>query len=407
MRKFLFQDFTNRKMKIGIFYPHPLHGSLGSIRRVKEIAKRLKDFFEAEIILYSPYESTTISLDGLIVKPILKLYYLSELAYMLSQKIYYGKFLSKFFLTKILIGLNPGFVEKFIKILRKDQISVLQVEHDFSVPLCVKVGKRLKIPVIADIHNITPEELVSTGIIKKDDETYQELQKILNNFLNELDMVCVVSEYMAEYVKRNFSSVDKNKIVVVSHGASLKSSTCLEEASKKVVFSGTVTCREHVDLLVKSIPYISKSIFNVEFYITRKGNEIKKVKKLAKKLNVKINWFWFSSERKFFEFLSSASIGILTSKNDEARRLGTPIKLFDYMSVGLPIIANDIGGWSKIVEEENVGILAKDNPQNFASAIKMLLENENLRTNMSQNALKAVKEKYDWNKTIKTLIKGL
>ena len=94
---------------------------------------------------------------------------------------------------------------------------------------------------------------------------------------------------------------------------------------------------------------------------------------------------------------------MLPSSNDEARRLGTPIKLFDYMSAGLPIVANDVGSWSEIIEKERIGILTKDDPDEFGAAIKLLLEDTDLRVRMGINAFKAAEEKYTWDKSIEPL----
>ena len=104
-------------------------------------------------------------------------------------------------------------------------------------------------------------------------------------------------------------------------------------------------------------------------------------------------------------FLSSCHIGVLPSSDDIARRMGTPAKLFNYMSVGLPIVASKIGDWANIIEDEKIGLLVqKNDPVDFAKAITCLLDNECLRENMSNNAFNAILQKYNWKKSAEKLM---
>jgi glycosyltransferase involved in cell wall biosynthesis len=405
---FMVKIVDKMKKRIGIFFPHPLNGSLGSIRRVIEIAKQLKTQLETQVIIYSPYESLTKEYVGVITKTIPSIaseLHLSGAAYSLSRMVYYSKFFSRSLLPLMLTEISKTIVDAMVELMRKDQISFLQVEHDFSLPLCLDVGKRLGIPVIADVHNITPEELVSAGVVAYNDNTYTKLQKLLSDVFGEVDLICVVNDYMSDYIVREYK-LAKEKIIVVSPGAHLKNFRASFPNIKKVVFAGTVTYRENVELFVKSIPLITQEQPYVNFYITKKGDQINNISRLAKNFNAKINWFWHPSEDTFFDFLSSASIGILTSKNDEARRLGTPIKLLDYMSVGLPIVANDIGGWTKIITDEKLGVLTMNDPQDFATAIIGILKDDQMQNIYSNNAKKAIEEKFNWNKTTEPLIRA-
>jgi glycosyltransferase involved in cell wall biosynthesis len=55
-----------------------------------------------------------------------------------------------------------------------------------------------------------------------------------------------------------------------------------------------------------------------------------------------------------------------------------PQKLYDYLSVGLPIVANEIGAWTKIIKENRVGIVTDNNPKAFAHGILEFLQNPEL-----------------------------
>ena len=84
--------------------------------------------------------------------------------------------------------------------------------------------------------------------------------------------------------------------------------------------------------------------------------------------------------------------------------MGTPVKLFDYLSAGLPVVANDVSAWTKIITDNNVGIVTPDNPDSFANAIIELLENQPFREKCRSNALNLIKREYNWKNSAKKLL---
>ena len=396
-------------MSIAIIFPHPLSGSLGSFRRVKEIAISVSAKMDVKVNIYTPYERKTSALTSmLIVKPIprfMSVFGLGDIAYGLSKKLYYHRLFSRKLLIKSIDMSKFLLYEKLRDLLRQDKVAVIQAEHDVTLPLALKLGRELGVPVTADLHNISAEELVAAGILRSGDEFYVELQNYMRRWLSDVDSICVVSEQMKQYVKSEYN-LPNSKILVVPPGGKLRRvRTHVSLRNNRVVFMGTISYREHVDLYVKSIPFVQKGAENVKFYATRRGEDLGGLKRLCRKLDVPMNWFWFPSEEDLHRFLCDCSVGVLPSSNDRARILGTPIKLLDYMSMGLPVVANRIYGWSRIIEEEEIGILTDDDPEDFASAILELLHDKDLRAKMSNNALNAVKEKYSWEKTVEPLVK--
>lgn len=82
----------------------------------------------------------------------------------------------------------------------------------------------------------------------------------------------------------------------------------------------------------------------------------------------------------------------------------TPNKLFEYMSVGLPIVGSDIPSWKDILNKCGITV-DPTNPEKIGKAIQYLLERPKLREEMSNNGYKMVLEKYTWNKEAKKLFR--
>ena len=74
-----------------------------------------------------------------------------------------------------------------------------------------------------------------------------------------------------------------------------------------------------------------------------------------------------------------------------------PSKLFDYLSVGLPVVANDVGGWTDIVKENRVGRITSDDPKEFAQAIIDLLDNPQEIAEYGRRAMRLIRTKYNWD----------
>lgn len=75
-----------------------------------------------------------------------------------------------------------------------------------------------------------------------------------------------------------------------------------------------------------------------------------------------------------------------------------PIKLFEFMAAGLPVIASDFPLWKTIVEENGCGICVDpENVHEVKDACKLLLEDTALGKEMGISGRNAVVQKYNWN----------
>jgi glycosyltransferase involved in cell wall biosynthesis len=83
-----------------------------------------------------------------------------------------------------------------------------------------------------------------------------------------------------------------------------------------------------------------------------------------------------------------------------------PIKMLEYMSNGLAVIATDAIEFCKeVIETEHCGVLANPlNVEEIAAALKNLKENPQIASQMSENGRKAVAERYNWQTQERLLI---
>jgi glycosyltransferase involved in cell wall biosynthesis len=399
-------------MKVAIVLMHPFSESMGSIVRVRELALSLGKA-GVEVYIINPYErSFDIAENVHVISSASRFFQstgLSKQFYLLSRYLYYNRIYPYLYstLSEQIKRLLPRVMYGIADFCIKQRIDIIQVEQDASVPLGIALKEMTSLPLIVDIHNITSEELVASGSMKRDSEEFDKMQDSAARGFSEADHLVVVSEQMQKYVVSNYNVSSNFVTVVPPGGRPTVSTTDLLKRVKpfKIVYGGLVATREHIDLFVRSMPLVKDQEPSVRFFITKKGEGLSKIRKLSKELNVKPDFYWYDDYDKANMFISSCHLGILCSSNDLARQMGTPAKLFTYMSAGLPIIANKVEGWSRIIEEEQVGLLTDNSPEDFARAINELLANEDLQRRFSENALYAVTKKYNWDRSCESLEK--
>lgn len=75
-----------------------------------------------------------------------------------------------------------------------------------------------------------------------------------------------------------------------------------------------------------------------------------------------------------------------------------PIKLFEYMAAGIPVIASDFPYWKKIILENQCGVVVNPlSPQEIASAVDELVMNKDLANALGHNGRRAVMDKFNWS----------
>jgi hypothetical protein len=82
-----------------------------------------------------------------------------------------------------------------------------------------------------------------------------------------------------------------------------------------------------------------------------------------------------------------------------------PVKLFEYMAAGLPVIATDVPRWRALLEEHGCGIcVPHDSPQRLAVAIGELLDDDARAREMGARGRRAVETDYSWGSQAAALL---
>jgi glycosyltransferase involved in cell wall biosynthesis len=96
--------------------------------------------------------------------------------------------------------------------------------------------------------------------------------------------------------------------------------------------------------------------------------------------------------------LAAASVALLPLPDEPVARLFTsPLKLFDYMAAGVPIVASDLPALREVLRhEENALLACPDDPDAFAAAVRRLFVDPALAARLGRQARTDV-EAYSWD----------
>lgn len=97
------------------------------------------------------------------------------------------------------------------------------------------------------------------------------------------------------------------------------------------------------------------------------------------------------------EELRRATIGVIPLQPHPNYVISTPNKLFEYMALGLPVVASDFPPIREIVEGENVGACVDaTKPESIAAGIDWLLERASELPQIGFRARRLAEDRYSW-----------
>jgi hypothetical protein len=109
---------------------------------------------------------------------------------------------------------------------------------------------------------------------------------------------------------------------------------------------------------------------------------------------------WLTVERRAFqelpEILSVTNVAVLPLRINPYNDLAVPLKLFDYMSFGRPVVATACRDIAALVNELEAGLIVDDTADGIAQGIMRLLEDPGLATRLGQNGYQAIQTAHAW-----------
>ncbi|MFA6393952.1 MAG: glycosyltransferase family 4 protein [Patescibacteria group bacterium] len=222
---------------------------------------------------------------------------------------------------------------------------------------------------------------------------------------------------LTKYLKKELISigVDSAKIIVAPDGVDLeefsldfpgndaKKRLPLLPEKKIIVYSGNIYYHDWkgVDVLLESLKYLENVICLLV------GGDQAESKETNKRFGTdKVIMTGQLAHREVPSYLKAADVLVLPNKkgNVTSEYYTSPLKLFEYMASGRPIVASDLPSLREILNNNNSVLINPNDPRALAEGIKKVLADQILAEKISARALSDVK-KYTWQKRAEKIIR--
>jgi len=259
-----------------------------------------------------------------------------------------------------------------------------------------------KLPVLATIH--TPMKTDTLASFNENKNLRTAVWRLSGRYITyplEVDLIkranviTVVANSVAQELKEY--PTQNKKIIVMGNGIDNTIFKPVEKKNEKkyILFTGRLSYRKGLFDLIECGKYICEKYPDISFIITGSGI-------LSDTLQERINELGLAKQFKFLGFVTreeliklyqNATLYVLPSHYE-----GLPTVLLEAMSCGLPVIATAVSGNLDVITHGKNGILVPPkSPEKIAEAISLLLEDEQIRKKLGENARKTIEEKYTWD----------
>jgi len=385
-------------LKIGIFLINPLNEGLGFSHRPYMLIKYLSLHKDVELHVFTPHneevgKSQRVYFHRLGSNKFSENLYMI-VRYLIKKRVFTSNFIYRPITLNVIIQrLAHSLREQLVK----NPVDILQAEQDVPSAAAILAKHFTEVPVAADIHDLWAYEEIMCGRVDYGSSSYEAINSIIQNIMKESDLILVGNELLKEVLRSRYGS-KHSKLFISPNGGEIFRFN-LAKRRKRIIYAGNFEKYENVDLLIEAVKYILEKDRTVEVSIFGKGPEEGNLRRLAKKLSLPNSIFGgFIQRKKLIPFLAESWVGAVPTR----KKYATPIKPFEYLSVGLPVVSIKGMWWSNIIEENNAGKTSVFDPKAFAEAILELLNSSDIDL-LSKNALNIVRKKYNWYKITEEL----
>lgn len=308
------------------------------------------------------------------------------------------------------VGSSKNRLDRILFSTKRIFTTALQIDADLYhihdpelIPTGIKL-KKLGKRVIFDSHEDIPSQILDKSYlnpifkfgISKVFKLYQKWS------LNKFDGIITATPY----IKDKLMAIN-NKIENINNFPIVDEWTYKNDWTKKtseITYIGNITEARGIVELVKAIGLMGSK---VKLNLAGPCSEKKLLLFLHKLEGWKqTNYFGNVSRSHVNKLLKKSLAGMVTLHPKKNHLNAMPIKMFEYMCNGIPVIASNFPLWKNIIEKYNCGIVVEPNSHfQIAEAIEYLINHPKEAKSMGQNGRKAVIKFFNWHNEEKKLLK--
>jgi glycosyltransferase involved in cell wall biosynthesis len=233
----------------------------------------------------------------------------------------------------------------------------------------------LKLPMIFEAHEVFSENREAKTLLRE--------QRVYTRS----DGLVFISKQLGDHIKSIIPAAADKPSIVAHDG--VRSDWLTEDFTREekyICYTGSLYQWKGIDVLIAAMGLLPEETL----LVAGGGRRLNELKGLAERRGLKNIIFTGEVQHHSIPgILAHAKIAVLPNINNGPSAFSSPLKLFEYMAFGLPIVASDIQVFREVlVHRENAMLVHPNDPEALASGIKSLLQNSAMAKNISVQARK-------------------
>jgi len=210
-------------------------------------------------------------------------------------------------------------------------------------------------------------------------------------------------------IAKRFESRNKNTVTIqnfpITDELNISETVAWKKRSNAVAYVGVIGVLRGVKEMVEAAELASKKtdvhlILAGDFFPQSLKEEVESMEGWKQ-----TKYLGYLPREKVARLFDKIKAGLVLIHPEPRYQVSYPVKLFEYMSSGVPVIASNFSLWREIVEGAGCGLLVNPlKPKEIADAVIYILENPEEAQEMGKNGRRAVKERYNWGMEEKKLL---
>ena len=264
------------------------------------------------------------------------------------------------------------------------------------IPIGIKLKKRGKC-VIFDAHEDLPQQILSKPYLKKPIRKYlSKAIKIYERWsCSQFDAIVAATPYIREkFALINANSIDINNYPIIDELANLKIDW--NKKNNQVCYLGGLSTVRGIKEIVAAI---HESTSAAKLMIA--GNYMEPG--LEENLHKISGWerthfLGWLDRQNILQLMQASNAGLVTLHPISNYLDSLPVKMFEYMAAGIPVIASNFTLWEKIILDNECGLCVNPlAPEEIAQAIDFLISHPEKAELFGRNGRNAVVNKFNWS----------
>jgi glycosyltransferase involved in cell wall biosynthesis len=284
--------------------------------------------------------------------------------------------------------------------------------YHFHDPELIPIGLLLRArgkQVIYDIHEDMPKDVMSKDYLPNwlRPMISRAIHQVEGAACSQFSALVVVTTSIAERLQKN----NKRTVVVYNYPyaeelVDKNGAVPWESRRQSVAYVGGITLKRCILEMVQAMTLLPQSL---RATLELAGPEVASEAN-SEALRKHPGWAMvrhhgFVDRVATYQLLKSVRAGLLILRPEPNHLHAMPLKLFEYMGAGLPVIASDFPSWHRIIGETGCGIFVDPaNTREIAKAIEYLLSHPKEAEEMGRRGQQAVLDRFNWDSEAAKLV---